>query len=141
MVAITRRYVYFYIEGGEFHPDRISEITGVQPDKIRIKGASNPDRKFPMPYSQNSWHLVENGGPESDISELLDRLQQRVVAIKSAVKKLAEWRVGVMIVAHLTSSDPTGPGFDIDPNFVSLMNELDGRFTVDLYVLDQQGEE
>lgn len=123
--------VYFALYGGDFDPDEVSRLVGIEPTSTRHKGEPRP--------KHSSWK-VSSGKVENDIidvyemsSTLVSRLQPYAEKI-ATVKQHMKLEAVLAVVLRITTDDSIStPAIGFESEVISFLNAVGASIDVDTY--------
>lgn len=124
-------YVEFIIRG-EIHPEDITRLIGIVPDRTWHKGTPipySPSGRFP----DSGWQLSTERNEERDVLVVLEPLIGRIESRRSEIKQLRERdsvRVYISIVVEL---EPVAPAFYVNATLLQRLANLGVDLDIDLY--------
>jgi hypothetical protein len=135
-------YVDYYIRGFDFDPDKITELTGVEPTKVsrvgspvswasRIKSGVIPKIKV------NQWKIKSNLDPLTDLDTQVRVLIQNLQPGWAEFVKLGSQYGGVFSCVVWDYSD-SRPAICFDNDIIKVVAELNAGIQVSVYSLEKE---
>jgi hypothetical protein len=133
-------YAHLSVQSDELEPTQLTELIGLQPDRIALRGERSSTGK-PVPR-HNIWdirsRLEGSALLDNHLRDLLDRIEGqagRIVAVANHPRILS---IGVSLVLETESGHP---GVFLDAATVSRVARLGTGLDIDFYVDDSQADE
>jgi hypothetical protein len=135
MAALAARRVQLVVASGQRTPKQVSDVLGSQPDRETWEGRAPEGSTRARPARENTWELRESGDGNTDVSELLARIFDRIYPLRDGLELLRQdgSRIILSVVLYVSPSDPTGPGFVLTDTFIGLLAKIGANFEVDQY--------
>jgi hypothetical protein len=116
--------------------EEISSLVGCQPDRSRSKGDVRPGAVVPIPAKETSWELCERAGQSVPLSDLLERLSERILPLRDPFLGLVDagCTFKLALVQWISEDDPHGPGFALNAELLGFLAEVQAVLDVDQYV-------
>jgi hypothetical protein len=135
MAALAARRVQLVVASGQRTPKQVSDVLGAQPDRETWEGRAPEGSTRARPARENTWELRESGDGNTDVSELLARIFDRIYPLRDGLELLRQdgSRIILSVVLYVSPSDPTGPGFVLTDTFIGLLEKIGANFEVDQY--------
>lgn len=132
MESVTR--AAFTLCGRDLDPDRVTEITGIQPSKTWRTGELINSRAT-VRYEENGWTLSSSvpGDLDQEITEVLDHLRP---AWSEFVALGSRYYAEISCVVYSYGGDR--PPIHFDRGVVGSAAELNAAIDVDLYILPRK---
>ena len=128
-------YVYFAIDGDDFHPDDITRILNITPSDVKIKGSKIPGK---VPVS-NSWKLsteiVEHEiiDVEQMALSVINQLTPQIEQINQAKQKYnASTRLEVVLWIT-TDDNQSTPAVGFDLKTMDFLVKVGAIIDIDMY--------
>ncbi|WP_416904401.1 DUF4279 domain-containing protein [Micromonospora echinospora] len=117
--------------------DDISDLVGCGPDRSRSKGSVRSGAVVPIPAKETSWELCEQADRSVPLSNLLDRLSEKVLPLRGSFVGLVDAGCAfkLTLVQWISEADPSGPGFWLDADLLKFLAEVGASVDVDQYVV------
>ena len=134
-MASNEGRVYFALDGDDFEPDVVTEILGILPTSVMIKGSKIPN-KLP---ANNSWELsTENVVNDYiDVFAMAESITDTLVPIKDKIKGVIETynlvpRLEVVLWFSVNEQHST-PVIGFEPSTLSFLGEIGAFIDIDTY--------
>lgn len=130
---MARRTVEFTVIGETVTSAELTTRLGPA-DQVTVQ--AEPGRITGRPAREDTWTIVAEGGPETDIGTLIETTLGRIAGLEPELVSLsaAGCATVLRIVQYVSAADPTGPGFALEPEQLALLTRLGAFVDVDLYV-------
>ncbi|MFV2010284.1 MULTISPECIES: DUF4279 domain-containing protein [unclassified Micromonospora] len=116
--------------------EELTAVVGVSPDRSLAKGQVPLTATLPIPAKENSWEICEYSDRSVAISEVIERLLDRVFPLRDAfaeVRRL-DCVIKLEIVQWISEDDPHGPGFSLDIEALDFLAFIGAFVDVDQYL-------
>jgi len=124
----------FAIYGDDFNINFISETLNLSPSKTRVNGVIPQGGKNPSPIT--SWALSTE---YEDSYDVMDQMNGLVSILKEKTLELIRikktYDIKYIFTFSIKIEDGKAPGFYLDGDIISFLNEIDAAVDLDMYIL------
>ncbi|WP_182106833.1 DUF4279 domain-containing protein [Morganella morganii] len=124
----------FAIYGDDFNINNVSEILNLSPSKTRIKGVVSQGGKIPSPTT--GWSLSTEYEDSYDVMDQMNNLASTLKKKVLELKKIKTiYDVKYVFMFSIKIEDGKAPGFYLEGELLSFVNEIDAAIDLDMYIL------
>lgn len=123
----------FSIYGDDFNPDEITELLGISPMEVNLKGTINGTRK--KPSTETNWSIFTKKEESYDVKEQTDKILT-IFKDKACILKKIKERHGVSFMFSLLIEVENGekPAIYWTPETNYFLGTIGAESSIDIYI-------
>jgi hypothetical protein len=134
-LATNEGRFYIALDGDDFEPDVVTELLGIVPTSVMIKGSKIPN-KLP---AKNSWELSTDNVVNDyiDVFSMAESIVDTLMPIKDKLKEvIATYNLVPRLEVVLwfsTNEEHSTPAIGFEPSTVNFLGEIGAFIDIDTY--------
>ena len=123
--------VYFALYGGDFDPDEVTRVVGLEPTSIRRKAEPIPRHSsWEVSTAKIEDEIIDVYEMSSSLVALLQPHAEQIAAVKQQLKLEAVLEVVLWIT---TDDSKSTPAIGFDSNVIAFLNRVGATIDIDTY--------
>ncbi|GAA0332868.1 DUF4279 domain-containing protein [Morganella psychrotolerans] len=123
----------FSIYGDDFNPDEITELLGISPMEVNLKGTINGTRK--RPSTETNWSIYTRKEESYDVKEqtrkIISILNDKVIILNEIKKK---YNISFMLSLLIEVENGEKPAIYWTPETNYFLGSIGAESSVDIYI-------